>query len=74
MPKDRRRTWETRRLGVNPNAVGESISRRRSRRESAGFVVAGKRSNVRGAKEPHRAHVIARREDEPLEQELLHYG
>jgi hypothetical protein len=41
-------------MRVEPNVGREDITVQRHDRESAGFIVAGKRSNVRGAKEPYR--------------------
>jgi RNA-directed DNA polymerase len=46
---------------VDPNESAEDIRPGRRNRESAGPIVAGKRGNARGAKEPYRMHAEARR-------------
>jgi hypothetical protein len=45
-------TWEALSGGWDPNAWAEDMRARRPGRESAGLVVAWKRGNSRGAKEP----------------------
>jgi RNA-directed DNA polymerase len=51
---------------VEPNATTEDIRAWRRIRESAGHIVAGKRGNACGAKEPYRIHAEARRRESRL--------
>jgi RNA-directed DNA polymerase len=53
---------------VEPNFRGEDISLGGRGRESAGQIVAGKRGNARGAKEPYRACAEARGEGSRLDR------
>ena len=62
-----RGTWETRRLGGTQRAR-ETITAYRAGRESAGPIVARKRGNARGAKEPYRTHADARRREVRLDR------
>lgn len=51
---------------VEPRALDEDIRRGLGGQESAGLIVATKRGNARGAKEPYRSHAEARRTEDRL--------
>lgn len=59
---------------MGPNAEDEDISSQGHCRESAGLIVAKKRSNVRGAKELYRGEAKRQKSGEPLESKRFHYG
>ena len=59
---------------VEPNDRTEYIRSERRVRESAGPIVAVKRGNSRGAKQPHRTHAESKKKGEPLESKRQHYG
>ena len=49
-------------MWVEPNKWRENITVRRHDRKSAGPIVAGKRGNARGAKEPYQLYADAEKE------------
>lgn len=69
-----RGTWETLSCGMGPNPEDEDISSEGHDRESAGCILAKKRSNVRGAKAPYRGEAKRQESGDPLESKRFHYG